>query len=87
MVIGNVVGSNLFNILAVLGIAGVIAPAQLDPAAASRDLYAMLAVTSLLVLVSYAVYKAKLLNRWLGLVFIACFVGYQVILFISETNT
>lgn len=85
MVIGNIVGSNLFNILAVLGIAGSISPDHLDANAAGRDLYAMLAITLLLVVVSYAAYQAKQLRAWFGVVLIACFIGYQALLYFSET--
>lgn len=86
MVIGNVVGSNLFNILAVLGIAGSIAPADLDQAAAGRDLYAMAAITLLLVVVSYAAKSRRQLPRWFGLLLLACFVGYELLLYVSEIS-
>ncbi|MBD3897369.1 calcium/sodium antiporter [Halomonas sp. ML-15] len=46
--IGNVIGSNLFNMLAVLPIPGMLAPGPIDPAAASRDFPTMLALTLLL---------------------------------------
>lgn len=86
MVIGNVVGSNLFNILAVLGIAGSLAPAAINPNAAGRDLYAMLLITLLLVVVSYAAFRAKLLKAWFGALLLCCFVGYQILLYLSETS-
>ncbi|MBW8189473.1 calcium/sodium antiporter [Neiella marina] len=86
MVIGNVVGSNLFNILAVLGIAGSIAPADLDQAAAGRDLYAMAAITLLLVVVSYAAKRHRQLPRWFGLLLLACFIGYELLLYFSEIS-
>ncbi|MCM2678617.1 calcium/sodium antiporter [Echinimonas agarilytica] len=86
MVIGNIVGSNLFNILAVLGIAGTIAPAELDPAASGRDLYSMLGITGLLVVVSYAAAKAKVLGRWFGFILLAAFIAYEILLYTSEVN-
>ncbi|QJQ96436.1 MULTISPECIES: calcium/sodium antiporter [Halomonadaceae] len=43
--IGNVIGSNLFNMLTVLPIPGILAPGLIDPAAASRDFPTMLALT------------------------------------------
>ncbi|SDL86793.1 cation:H+ antiporter [Franzmannia pantelleriensis] len=46
--IGNVIGSNLFNMLAVLPIPGMLAPGPIDPAAASRDFPTMLTLTLLL---------------------------------------
>ena len=43
--IGNVIGSNLFNLLIVLPIPGLLAPGPSDPAAAGRDYPVMLALT------------------------------------------
>ena len=85
MVIGNVVGSNIFNILAVLGISGAISSADLDPPAAGRDLYAMLGITALLVLMSYIARKPRTLKPWFGWLLLGCFIGYQVLLYLSET--
>ncbi len=46
--IGNVIGSNLFNLLAVLPIPALLAPGPIDPAAASRDYPVMLVLTLVL---------------------------------------
>ncbi|GHC20112.1 calcium/sodium antiporter [Aidingimonas halophila] len=46
--IGNVIGSNLFNMLAVMPIPGLLAPGATDSAAASRDFPVMLALTLVL---------------------------------------
>ncbi|PXY00507.1 calcium/sodium antiporter [Halomonas sp. LBP4] len=43
--IGNVIGSNLFNMLAVLPVPGLLAPGLIDPAAGSRDFPVMLVLT------------------------------------------
>ncbi|MCH4561636.1 calcium/sodium antiporter [Halomonas sp. EGI 63088] len=43
--IGNVIGSNLFNMLAVLPVPGLLAPGPIDPAAGSRDFPVMLVLT------------------------------------------
>ncbi|WP_355661425.1 calcium/sodium antiporter [Halomonas salifodinae] len=48
LAIGNVIGSNLFNMLAVLPIPGLLAPGPVDGAAGSRDFPVMLALTLLL---------------------------------------
>ena len=50
---GNVVGSNLFNTLAVAGAAGFIAPAALAPELVSRDLPVMFAFTAVLLVMAY----------------------------------
>ena len=72
LAIGNAVGSNLFNILFVLGIAGLVAP--LDATGInSSDLYVMLAVTLLLL---PTVWTGRVLDRKEGFVFLAIYVGY-----------
>jgi cation:H+ antiporter len=48
LALGNIIGSNIFNILAVLSLSGLIAPGNVDPNAATRDAPYMLGVTVLL---------------------------------------
>jgi len=50
---GNVIGSNLFNTLAVVGTAGFIAPATLSSELLSRDLPVMFAFTAVLLVMAY----------------------------------
>jgi cation:H+ antiporter len=70
--IGNAVGSNLFNIMFVLGIAGLVAP--LDATGINpSDLYVMLAVTLLLL---PTVWTGRVLDRKEGFMFLAIYVGY-----------
>ena len=72
LAIGNAVGSNLFNIMFVLGIAGLVAP--LDAKGInSSDLYVMLAVTLLLL---PTVWTGRVLDRKEGFLFLAIYVGY-----------
>jgi cation:H+ antiporter len=47
--IGNVIGSNMFNLLAIIGVAGLIAPLPVDPAFLQFDLWVMAASSLLLV--------------------------------------
>ncbi|GLP95825.1 calcium/sodium antiporter [Paraferrimonas sedimenticola] len=84
LAVGNVVGSNLFNILAVLAIPGFIAPNVLDANASGRDLYIMLATSGLLALLLVLGGKPRQLKRWHGWLFLAIFIGYQVTLFVSR---
>jgi cation:H+ antiporter len=46
--IGNVIGSNLFNLLAIIGVASLIAPLDVDPGFLRFDLWVMLAASALL---------------------------------------
>lgn len=87
MALGNIVGSNLFNILAVLGIAGSIQPATLDQNAGGRDMYVMLGLTLALLASAYAMRNGKRrIYRWQGILFLLCFIGYEVMLFISHSS-
>ncbi len=80
LVIGNVVGSNLFNILAVLAIPALLAPGALDPAAAGRDFYFMLA-TSLAPLLLLLLKRRRTIGRWAGASLLGAFILYQYSLF------
>jgi cation:H+ antiporter len=72
LAIGNAVGSNLFNIMFVLGLAGLVAP--LDAKGInSSDLYVMLAVTFLLL---PTFWTGRVLDRKEGFLFLAIYVGY-----------
>jgi len=72
LAIGNAVGSNLFNIMFVLGLAGLVAP--LDAIGInSSDLYVMLAVTFLLL---PTFWTGRVLDRKEGFLFLAIYLGY-----------
>lgn len=81
LAIGNVVGSNMFNTMAVVGIAGVIEPiANIGSEVFWRDWMAMIALTILLLLVSMRIRKARVINRYEGGLLLACYVGYNAYL-------
>ncbi|MDF0533040.1 calcium/sodium antiporter [Shewanella sp. A32] len=82
LAIGNIVGSNLFNILAVLAIPGLIAPGEVDASAASRDVYMVLGTsTALALLILLSSKKQRELKRWHGVTLLTSFVCYQISLF------
>lgn len=84
MAIGNVVGSNMFNTLAVLGIAGVISPITVEPAFFYRDALLMLGVTVALLIFCLGINKQGRLNRLEGGALLSCFVVYNFYLIISN---
>lgn len=87
--IGNVVGSNMFNILAVIGIAVVIAPMNNIPVEVlQRDWIVMLVLTIALLAMSYG-FRAKngVINRIEGIILILCYVAYNTYLGISLTGS
>ena len=85
MAVGNVIGSNLFNLLAVLGIAVVIKPARIDPATLWRDYPIMVALTVGFLLLSF-VRRTGHLGRLAGTALLAAYVAYQVLLYLQTTG-
>lgn len=84
LAMGNVIGSNIFNILAVLAMPGLIAPGDIDPSAINRDMYVMLAATVLLFLFSFRFAKGeRRISRVEGGFMLACYTGYLGWLFYS----
>ena len=82
LALGNIIGSNIFNILAVLPIAGLIAPGDIDPLAASRDAPYMLGVTLLLLILCFSRRRGAFrITRAKGALLLLSFVAYQVLLF------
>jgi len=86
LALGNIIGSNIFNILAVLSLAGLISPGDIDNAAAARDAPFMLATTFLLFILCFSRSGKFRITRAKGLLLLAVFIGYQVLLF-SQINT
>ncbi len=84
LAIGNIVGSNLFNILAVLAIPGLIAPGVIDAAAAGRDFYMVFGTSCALALLVLSTGKQRELKRWHGALLLISFIGYQYSLFQSH---
>jgi cation:H+ antiporter len=81
LALGNIIGSNIFNILAVLAMPGLIAPGVVDENAATRDSYVMLGLTVLLIIFSFNLKGSRCINRMEGLCLIICFCAYQFLLF------
>lgn len=81
MVVGNVIGSNLFNTIAVLAIPGLIHPSNVPKEVLSRDYPVMLILTVLLFAVSYKFGKKHIINRFEGVALLAVFSFYLWLLF------
>lgn len=75
--LGNILGSNLFNTLAVVGIAGTIHPLTVEPETLSRDMVVMGALTVSLFLIGYGFRGRKgRINRFEGMALLSVYVGY-----------
>ncbi|RUO56147.1 calcium/sodium antiporter [Pseudidiomarina homiensis] len=77
---GNVIGSNMFNTLAVVGIAGAIHPVSLEPLVLSRDWVAMTVLTLLLAIFAFRINRPTRLNRIHGIALLLCYTAYTIYL-------
>lgn len=81
LALGNIVGSNIFNILAVLPFAGIINPSIIDPSVANRDILFMIGATVALIIMSLNFRGAQRINRLEGGLLLIAFLGYQGYIF------
>ncbi|WP_430449577.1 calcium/sodium antiporter [Rhodophyticola sp.] len=75
--LGNVIGSNMFNLLAIIGVATLVGPIPVDPSFFAFDFWVMLAAS--LVLAPFVFLKLGM-GRVVGLVFVALYVIYIAML-------
>ena len=89
-VIGNIVGSNLFNTLGVVGVAGSITPfGNFSPYIVTRDLPVMFAASTLLFVFGYNWRRPAQPGRiygWEGVLWAFAFVVYLVVMIVQETG-
>jgi cation:H+ antiporter len=78
--IGNIIGSNMFNMFAVLGIPALINPDYFDREVLTRDFPTMIGLTLLLGAMIFMSSKGKL-EQFEGAILLLCFIAYQYMLF------
>jgi cation:H+ antiporter len=78
--IGNIIGSNIFNLLAVVGVAGMISPAGLDPAVLTLHYPVMIVFTIALLRIAYNPFGSKGIGRFMGFLLLLAFLTYQTAL-------
>ncbi|GAA1808578.1 calcium/sodium antiporter [Nesterenkonia flava] len=85
MAVGNLVGSNIFNIGAVLGLTAIVSPVgvRVDPAAVNFDLPIMIAVA--LVLLPLA-FTGQIIARWEGFLLVVMYLAYVIYLVLSSVD-
>ncbi len=83
--VGNVIGSNMFNLLLVLAIPGLIAPTAVPPEALQRDFPVMLTLSVALVVMAWGFCGVGRIARWEGGVLLLAFIGYQGLLYVSAS--
>jgi cation:H+ antiporter len=83
--VGNIIGSNIFNILGVIGVPGLIITYHIPDEVFTRDLPVMLGLTILLFVFSFATRKGKGMYRMAGIIFILCFIGFETNLYLETS--
>ena len=76
LAIGNIVGSNIFNLLAVIGIAATIHPATVAPSVLSLHIFVMVAFTLVLFAMTYDYDGKAMLSRMEGIALLAAYFAY-----------
>ncbi len=83
--VGNVVGSNIFNLLSVLGLTGIVAPdgIRVAPAALNFDMPVMLAVAVACLPIFFT---GRLIARWEGWLFLGYYIAYTLYLILAASQ-
>jgi cation:H+ antiporter len=82
LAIGNVVGSNLFNLFFILGVSSLITPMKYNPVL-NADYVLLIVITFLLFLTMFTGKKHKL-DRWEAIIFLILYVGYTYLIIIRK---
>ncbi|MDH3806971.1 MAG: calcium/sodium antiporter, partial [Gammaproteobacteria bacterium] len=77
LAIGNIVGSNIFNLLAVIGVAATIAPTAMAPSVLSLHIFVMVAFTLVLFAMTYDYDGKSELSRIEGIALLLAFIAYD----------
>lgn len=83
--VGNVVGSNIFNIFFILGITSVVSPIPYN-ASLNFDLQVLMASTVLLMVFMFTL-KARKLDRWEAVLMLAAYIAYTVYLAVNDPGS
>jgi len=83
LAVGNVIGSNVYNLLAVYSLPALIAPGPVDATVISRDFPVLLGMTGILFILGIGLSKAGSINRWEGSALLSAYLFYQWTIFQS----
>ncbi len=83
LIVGNVIGSNIFNTLGVMGIAALLEPTGVAAEVLVRDFPIMVGVTIGLVVLGHLLGRRAHLGRFSGATLLATYVAYQTLLYFS----
>jgi len=85
LAIGNIIGSNMFNILGVLGIAATIQPVAVDALMLRQDFPVMFLLTVLLFFMAYGIHGPGRISRKSGLLLLTIYFTYQAMIWVTAT--
>jgi len=86
LAIGNVIGSNMFNILAVLGIAAIIEPVSFDETVLKQDIPVMFVFTVMLFFMAYGIKGPGRISRRSGTLLLSLFLLYEVMVWLTASH-
>ena len=84
LAIGNIIGSNIFNLLGVLGIAAVLRPVEIYPIILARDFPAMFLITGVLYLLASDFRGPGRIGRRSGIILLTMFFSYIIMVWMSS---
>tara|TARA_R110002074_G_scaffold402287_1_gene606232 strand:+ start:48178 stop:49155 length:978 start_codon:yes stop_codon:yes gene_type:complete len=87
LAVGNIIGSNAFNLLAVLCLPGLIQPGAIEGNLVSRDFPIMLGLTVMLLLFSYSFTGQPKIGRFKGFLFAILFIAYLGKVYLDSVGT
>ncbi len=86
LMIGNIIGSNLFNLLAVLAMPALISPSRVEGTTLFIDYPIMLGLTLLMLMVALPRKGKTEITRLEGIFLVSCFIAYMILLYFRATN-
>jgi len=79
LAIGNVIGSNIFNLLAVLGLAAVIEPSPIEESVFYSDFLLMIVLTVMIFFIAYGFRGPGRINRYEGALLFSIYIGFLIL--------
>ena len=83
LAIGNIIGSNMFNLLVVFGIPGLMSPHVIDPAILERDFAFMIGLSIALFIMAYGFKGEGRINRYEGGLLLGGYIAYMTVLYFT----
>ncbi len=79
--VGNVIGSNIANLLGILGVTALVQPISVPPNSLQVQIPVMIGFSVLVLLLSFG----SLIGRWKAAVMLMCYIGFVALTFVGQT--